>query len=224
MTDEEIYQLIEDNKEETEAFYQKIHTQVEASIVKHAEIKKRRKKNMRIVFSTATAFILILCLAVVLPIVLQTEKGPFVQFYDDLDLMYENIELSMFEYYRNIDETVLCLDWYETAEECITTRYYEKNDIDTTVYLKEFFVHEEGYFAEFAIMKKNIAVKSYETEWEKGVEKQINGINVTYVAYPMRSIAKAKFEYKGYKYYIKLLDSADEDFLLSTIENLIPQQ
>ena len=227
MTDEEIYQLIEDNKEETDAFYRKIHTQVEASIVKHAEIKKRRRKNLRMIFSTTVpALILVVVLAVVLPIVLQTEDDPSapIRYYDDQMWDSEILDNTLHDFYNSLGANVLYLDWYATAEECITTRYFDKEDNNFTVYIEEFLVHEEGYFVQLSVMESNIVVESFESDWNNSIQIEKNGVTVTYMTQSMNKSVNAKFEYQGYKYYLELQQSTDENFLLSAIESMIPQQ
>ena len=72
MTDEEIYQQINEHAEAANALYEKIHEQVEASIVKHAQTKRRRKKIFAGIMSVAA--VLVVTLAIVLPIVVLPQE------------------------------------------------------------------------------------------------------------------------------------------------------
>ena len=216
MTDKEIYQQIEEYSEEASAHYEKIHAQVEASIVKHAQAKKRCKKLFVGIMSVAA--VLIVTLAIVLPIVLQPQDDE-IRYSDSSVLLPDNFDYNLKEYYERNNLALLYLDWYEYAEELYTARYYEAGKESNTVYLYEEFVDgNTGYSVKLSLMKRNIVVEMLEKPYEEPKTTVVNDTQITYVL--QRTKGFAKFEHQGYKYYLEIDDEITLDFLIKTIESM----
>ena len=216
MTDKEIYQQIEEYSEEAKAHYEKIHEKVEASIVKHAQAKKRRKKLFTGIVSVAA--VLIVTLAIVLPIVLQPQDDE-IRYSDESMLLTNDLDCTLKEYYARNNLSLLYLDWYEYAEDLSTVRYYEGGKESDTVYLYEKFTDgNTGYGVKLSVMKRNIVVESLEERAGDFKTTNISNTQVTYVL--TRNWSFAKFEYKGYKYYLEIKDEITLDFLTKTIESM----
>ena len=221
MTEKEIYQLIEEHKEESDALYERIHEQVESSIVAHAQAKKRRKKIFSSVFSVATALVLIVCLAVVLPIVLQGEVEDVVQRYSDGELRSELLECNLKEYYQETNQSLLFIDRYENADAPITRRYYKEGNESETVYLYESFMDEEtGYNIKLSIMKRNVSVDTFDEKLDECEIFKTFDPEISYRLDRKRSVAK--FEYEGYKYYLEIDDKVELSFFIELIASMIP--
>ena len=216
MTDKEIYQQIEEYSEEAKAQYAKIHEQVEASIVKHAQAKKRRKKLF--IGILPIAVVLVITLAIVLPIVLQPQDEEIR--YSDLSVLgLDVLDCNLKEYYAKTNQELLYLDWYEFAEELYTARYYEEGKENDTVYLHETMTDgNTGYHIELSLMKRNIVVDNLETKVEEYQSTNIRDVQISYVI--TKTLTIAKFEYQGYKYYMEIKDSVTLDFLTGTIESM----
>ena len=220
MTDKEIYQQIEECREEADALYERIHEQVEESIVKHAQTKKKRKKLFAGILSVAV--VLVVTLGIVLPITLQPQSQPQDEVirYSDADvLLPDELNCNLKEYYADTNQTLLYLDWYEDAEDVLTFRYYEDGKKSETVYLHETVIDgNSGRIVELSLMKQNIVVESLDELFEEFQATNINNIQVVYAL--NKSMALAKFEYQGYKYYLKIDDEITFDFLVETIESM----
>ena len=216
MTDKEIYQQIEEYKEAESAHYKKIHEQVEASIVKHAQAKKRRKKLFVGVMSIAA--VLIVTLAIVLPIVLQPQDDE-VRYSDDSVLILDKLDYNLKEYNSRNNLSLLYLNWYEYAEDLATARYYEEGKEKETVYLYEKFIDgNTGYGVKLSVMKRNIIVESLDAMFG---ELQVAKCGDVEIAYTLKkTLCIAKFEYQGYKYYLEINDEITLDFLAETIESM----
>lgn len=220
MTDEEIYQQIEEYKDEANVFYKRVHEQVEASIVKHAKEKKRRKKFFTGIMSVVAVFII--TLAIVLPIVLRPqEQGQEqeIRYSDTLELSHEDLNYNLKEYCAINNLPLLYLDWYEYAEELFTARYYEESKESETVYLYEDYTDgNTGYHIQISVMKHNIVIESLEERLEVIKTTTVNDTLITYTL--NRNWCMAKFEYQGYKYYLRIYDEITLDFLVKTIESM----
>ena len=217
MTDEEIYQQIEEYREESDALYERIHEQVEASIVKHAQAKKRRKKLFTGILSIAA--VLVVTLAIVLPIVLQPQDD-MVRFNDPNDLLPEELNCNLKQYYEMTNQSLLYLDWYKGAEESLTVRYYEPGKESKTVYLSERIIDANiGCSVELTVMSRKYVVESFDERFD---ETQTTNVGKTRIIYKLtKDWGLAKFEYKGYKYYLKINDeNITLNFLVETIESM----
>lgn len=216
MTDQEIYQQIEEHSEEANALYERIHEQVETSIVKHAEKKKRRKKLLASVLPIAVA--LIVTLAIVLPIALQPQDDEVR--YNDLNvLLPDKLDCNLKEYYAVNNLSLLYLDWYENAEDLSTVRFYEEGKENDTVYLRETLIDGYwGYLVRLFVMKRNIVVESLDEMIDEYETTIIGDTHIVYILH--RDYSLAKFEYNGYKYYLEINDEVTLDFLVKTIESM----
>ena len=216
MTDKEIFQTIEEYSEEANALYERIHEQVEASIVKHAQAKKRRKKLLVGILSVAVA--LVVTLGIVLPTVLQPQDEEV--WYSDVNvLLQDKLDCNLKEYYAINNLPLLYIDWYVDAEDLITERYYEDGKERETVYLYEKFTDgNTGRQVQITVMKQNIVVESLDERFEESETTTVDNTQIIYALYRDRGIAK--FEYQGYKYYLELTYDIDFDFLVETIESM----
>ena len=218
MTDKEIYQQIAEYSEAADAIYERIHEQVETSIVRHAQAKKRRKKLFG-TLSVTVAVILVVVLAIVLPIIIQPQDEE-IRYSDFNVLLPDKLDCNLKEYYERNNLSLLYLDWYEYAEDLSTARYYEEGKESDTVYLYETFTDGYwGYLVKLTVMKRNIVVEYLDEKFEDYETANINNdIQISYVI--QRNLSYAKFEYQGYKYYLELNDGVELDFLVETIESM----
>lgn len=216
--DKEVLQIEEKFKDDLDAVYERIHVQVEQNIVKQAQLRKKRQQLTYKMASIAVALVLVVTLSIVLPIVLQPDDNTVLR-YNDTNLAYEDVEYTLKEYVESLGEEVLYLDWYETADECITTRYYDVNNAETTVYIKE-ILFNEGYRVELSVLKNNdnIIVETFDSEWFEAKNTTIHNVSMTYLL--NINSCNVKFEYEGYKYYLSFLNTANMDFITATIESM----
>ena len=216
MTDKELYQQTGEYSEEANALYERIHEQVEASIVKHAQVKRRRQKLLTGILSFAV--VLVVTLGIVLPITLQPQDEE-IRYNDKNALTYDTLDCNLRDYYVRNNQSLLYLDWYDDAEYLFTARYYEEGNENDTVYLRETITDgNTSYSVELSVMKRNIVVESLEDKFEEAKSTTLNNIQITYVLNKSRGLAK--FEYQGYKYYLQINDEIELDFLLDTIKSM----
>ncbi|MCH5151700.1 MAG: hypothetical protein J1F65_03475 [Clostridiales bacterium] len=216
--DKEVLQIEEKYKDEFDSLYDRIHVQVEENIVKQAQLRKKRKQLSIRLSSIAVALVLVISLSVVLPIVLQPSDDTILR-YNDMNIQSEVVDYTLKDYIQSLGDHVLYLDWYETADDCITTRYYDVENTKTTVFMQE-KIFNEGYTVEISVLKKDdkIIVETLETDWGEPKSIKINDVEVLYKSYIDK--CNTKFVYEGYTYYLYFLDTADMDFITATIESM----
>ena len=216
MTDKEIYQQIEEYSEEANALYERIHEQVETSIVRHAQAKKKRKKLFAGILSVAV--VLVVTLSIVLPITIPSRDDKF-WFCDTDEFFRERLDCNLKEYSEINNLSLLYLDRYQYAEGLFTARYYEKGKESDTVYLYESFEdRKSGYFIQVIAMECDSAVDKFDWRYDEYLNATINGVQIDYVLSIICS--SARFEYQGYKYYLVIDNKVTSDFLLATIESM----
>ena len=219
MTDEELYQQIEEYSEESNLVYERIHEHVEASIVKHAQEKKRRKKFFAGIMSVVA--VLIITLAIVLPIVLQPQEPgqeQEIRYSDAEELSYDMLDSNLKEYFATNNLPLLYLDWYEDAEALFAARYYEEGKESDTVYLYENYTDGNGYHVQLSVMKRNIVIESIEGQFDDNQTTKVGDTEILYII--QRNFTLAKFEYEGYKYYLQIDDEVPFEFLVEAIESM----
>ena len=218
MTEKDIKKISEQYKDEKEPLYDKIHERVEEMIVRQAQ-KRKRLNTFYKVFPVSLAMVLIICLAIVLPIVLQPmgeqpENGEIRYSYFQDELESEELKYTLKN--RENNEKYLYIDSYDKAEEITTIRYFKKGDDSVTVYWQESFEHVELECSiTLSIMKQNITVDKFDNFLSNPKTEKINGVEITYTLTTLD--CKAQFEYSGYKYYLKL----DGGIELEDLENII---
>ena len=216
MTEKDIEKISEQYKDEKAPLYDKIHGRVEQVIAQQANRRKRLKAFNKF-FPMSLAIVLVICLAIVLPVVLQPANDPSVR-YSSNDLSSELLDCTLKDYATIINEEYLYIDLPDMAE-IITLRFFDKGDNSATAYLQERFdCEEKECTVELSIVKHNITVDKYEDFVKIAKEININGVSITYVITTLNS--KAQFEYKGYKYYLEFDSAIEMDFLEEIINNM----
>lgn len=228
MTEKDIEKISQEYKDEKAPLYEKIHERVEDMIVQQASKRKKLTAFYK-VLPVALAMVLILSLAIVLPIVLQSDEttpgGDTPIRYSDLELVTEPLPAgdNLKKYASDNKESYLYIDMYEIAEDVETYRIYQKDDENVTVYLQESFIHgETGYFVRLTVMKSNIIVDSFDTRIKDSQDLFGYDVDIRYEIGRQKS--NAQFEYEGYKYYLELKDEIDESFLTEIIDNMFNTQ
>ena len=233
MTEKDIQKISEEYKDEKAPLYEKIHERVENIIVYQAKQRKRIKTFYK-AFPIALAMVVIICLAIVLPVVLPSGNGgdgnPDGGFnsgdvnnddirYSAADLESVPLNYNLKQYAELYSEDILYIDWYDIAEadSCRTKKYFEKGNEDKVVYLQETITNDDtGCTVTYSIIRKNIIIDGLEQLeiiddfLNNAHQAQVNGVSVSYIVTKTRSVAK--FEYKGYTYYFDFGNSFDNSF------------
>ena len=221
MTEKDIQKISEQYKDEKEPLYDKIHERVEEMIVQQAQ-KRKRLNTFYKVFPVSLAMVLIICLAIVLPIVLQPmgeqpENGEIRYSYLQDELKAEELKYTLKN--RENNEKYLYIDSYDKAEEITTIRYFKKGNDSVTVYWQESFEHIELECSiTLSIMKQNITVDKFDNFLSNPKKEKINDVEITYSLTTLD--CKAQFEYSGYKYYLEFSDAIELEDLENIINNM----
>ena len=224
MTEKDIQKISEQYKDEKAPLYEKIHERVETMIEQQAKKRKRLKTFYR-VFPVSLAMVLIICLAVILPIVLQpTGEQPSGEIrYSAAELDAKKLDYNLNVYAIRSNEHYLYIDLYDIAEDLATFRYFKIDDESATAFLQESFIHgETGYSIKLTIMKKDTIVDKFEGFLKDTKELLISDVTIFYDI--TRQYANAQFDYQDYKYYLEFGDAIEVEFLEEIISNMFGTQ
>lgn len=223
MSHKGFHNLIEsDNPEYKKAVYQKIESKLHLS-AKKAEQKPNIWRNIAFRRTAIAAMaVLIVCLAVIIPLALKDKDKPDVRYCYTADCEMIELDCNARDYASQNSSSILFVDWYDVAEEVITTLYVNKADNEDIVYIEEVIINgETGDIIKVSVCDVSTKVDILEAYANICVvEAMIKGNKVLW-RYDMM-LSKAFFEYNGYKYYLELSYPMTENAILEIVEAMLP--
>jgi len=223
MSHKNFHNLIEsDNPEYKKAVYQKIESKLNLS-AKKAEKKPNIWHNIAFRRTAIAAMaMLIVCLAIAIPLALKDKDKPDVRYCYMADCEKIELDCNAMEYASQNSSSILFVDWYDVAEEVITTLYVNKADNQDIVYIEEVIINgETGDIIKVSVCDVSTKVDILEAYANICVvEAMIKGNKVLW-RYDMM-LSKAFFEYNGYKYYLELSYPMIENAILEIVEAMLP--
>lgn len=220
MTEKEVHQLVEEKASQRKArLYEQIRKDAERSVVEGAKARQRRKRlYVRLCPAIAAVFVVAICLAVVLPIVLPNDEST-INRYDSAETILAPADFTLKQFsIDQQDSQILYLDWY--GDFCETSKYTLLSDLQNIVCVQEQITNpESGVTVTISVMKSNIEIESFDAYENITPTLTLkNGVTINYQITMERT--KVKFEYNGYKYYLNFLDTSDIDIVQETIESM----
>lgn len=191
--------------------------------------EERHTKSKRRVFSLKTvslglAAMCVVCLAIVLPISLRedTEPEPLQKkyTYSSVDLCDAALGLTIKEYSEKIGKNILYIDWYDIAEECVTTKYFLPENENEIIYITEDLLNgETGDYVCIYVVEANISVDVLDALRDFcTLNYEYNSISIHWMCNAEES--RAFFEYSGYKYYVSLDYPMSEEAILDIVKEM----
>ena len=208
--------------EKKEQLRAQLHTRIGVP-QKERQIKSRRKISLK-ALAFGIAGMCAVCLAIVLPISLYNNTTPSSQdkfTYAAVDFLYDDLGLTIKEYSEQTGKNLLYIDWYDVADECVTTKYYLPDKEDDIIYIAEDLINgETGDCVWFAVVETNVFIDELETVrdiCDMSYEYNNTQINWSYNI----NISRAYFVYQGYKYYFKLDYPTSEQAILDIVKDML---
>lgn len=219
MRERDIHSIIEEqNPEEKNALYEELKTRLNLPETQTQVMPKKMKKSW--VVSLATACVLIVCLAVVLPIVLTDDSNP-ARYRQSGDYTEVMLDCTLKEYAEQNKKQILYLDWYDIADDVQTYKFVNKDDSNDVIFLQETISNgETGDLIYIYITDINTRVEDF--EYFHGVctnEYTFNKVEVYWCIEEKTNLAM--FEYKQYRYYIEIDMLNQEDLIKEIVENML---
>lgn len=227
MSQNDIHQIIEkENLEGKEVLRKKVKGRLnlpaEAEQAQNKSSLSFFKKRYRIVASISSALVVV-CLAIVLPIVLNRDTVPTERYCHAADCVETVIDYTIKDYSEKNNLSLLYIDWYNIADDIQTKLYVNAGNENDVIYLQERIINgETGSVVVLYISDLYTKVDIFE-DVENSCEN-IEYISSIKVNWGYRNIiGTAYFEYSGRGYVIELTYPMAEDTVLELVESMIPK-
>lgn len=215
----DVHEIIEDqDKERKEQIKQKVFSQIDYPVT---EEKPKKVFSFKWAALAATS-VCALCVAVIVPVLLgggEPEGNGRYCSQDDYVINMADYTIKDYGLQNNLN--IMYFDWYDFAEDradfvyvnkydetdvfCVEEQLY-RNDTDDKVTL---YVTDNRTTMDFLEFYNDVCPNTYE----------YNGVNIGWGISTMNSFAK--FEYKKFRYYVKLDEPRSETVLIEYTKELI---
>ena len=134
---------------------------------------------------------------------------------------YEPVEAqyTLKEYAQGIGENLLYFDWYEETEDLKDYAWQLTDTQEVICFQEEMIDINTGCRIYMYVMESNITIEGFSVEEETDRKSEINGIQIDWRY--SRFNAYAHFIYDDYKYYLRVDEPIDENYILDLIETLL---
>lgn len=225
MKDIDIDNTIENaNSEKKEELRAQLHARLGLPQQEATQTTSRRRVFSLKAVALGIAAMCAVCLAIVLPITLRnnTPARQQVRFkYSFADFTNADLGLTIKEYSAQTGKNILYLDWYDNINDCVTKKYFLPNKQNDIIFVSEdLYDGEMGDRVHFDVVGKNIYIDELEIAREACSNNyKYNNTNIHWAH--SDSASRAYFEYKGYKYYVRLDDPMSEQAILDIVKEML---
>lgn len=208
MREKDIHEIIEQqNPEAKRQIWEKISAELNLPSSpqpkQEVAVKPKRWKWAAI----ALAVICVVTLSIVLPLTL---KDSGTRFCDATQYVSANLEQPLGQYFKTHNKDLLYVDWYDVAEEINTVYGYNINDKNDIFYFTEEILNgETGEIIKLSITDNKTRVDIFVSYNDFTQKFTVKDTVVAWQSYNQVNVL-AKFEYKGYVYYLQIDDSSQE--------------
>lgn len=201
MREKDIHKLIEEPTPEKERILQRIRSQIPQTEETKATAKPAVKG-----WKIAAVTMVLLCvitLSIVLPLTLGP-KDNGDRYCTDAEYNDEPLQQTLKEYSATNKLMLLCIDWYDNADEILTSRGFIKDNHEDTVYLQESIINSEtGEMVTLSITDNKTRVDKF-----NAFDTCINDFTVKNHAVKWGNLNSdntlATFEHNDYTYYLSI--------------------
>ncbi len=135
---------------------------------------------------------------------------------------YEIVETTdtMKDYAQNIGKNLLYFDWYAETDH-LEDKIWKLNETSEIICFQEEIVDiNTGCMIDFSVTDVNVELEGFSSDKQTNKETILQGVKVYWQSDNDRAISN--FEYEGYRYYLRVKEPMDENYILSLVEELLP--
>ena len=192
----------------------------EQAVNKQTAIKKRRLAVFSTLATVAASLAIILPCALLLPNRNSGGGGSDIYYCSAEEYKVIESEYTLKSYNEKNNGNILFFDWYDTAEERVTSCYVRIEDEKILGMQESAYRPETDEFIELSVTKSNVFLDSLDSIIQSCVyEHNVNDFLVKWrvdVDY-----ANCIFENAGYRYFIQIAEGQDENRLFALVEELL---
>lgn len=223
MRNKEIDDAIESvNTDKKESMRAELHRRIDIQPIEQAQTKTAHNVFNVKTAALGTAGLAVVCLAIVLPVTLRERTPQDITYkYTASDFSYDDLGCTVKEYADSIGKDILYLDRYDTADDCVTVKYFLPENEDKIIYISEdLYDGETGEHVRISAVEANISIDSLEQYEELYKRQYVYKDTNIYWGYDI-SESGAYFKCDGYKYYVHLYEPSEENSILEIVEQII---
>ena len=129
-------------------------------------------------------------------------------------------QITLKEYAQEIGENLLYFDWYAETDHLKDQVWQLKDTQEIICFQEEIVDINTGCIINMYVIQGNIEIEGFSSDEETNRKSEVNGIQIEWQY--LRFDAYANFEYEDYKYYLRVKEPIDENYILDLVEELLP--
>ena len=135
---------------------------------------------------------------------------------------YETVKVqyTLKEYAQEIEKELLYFDWYAETEDLKNYAWQLKDTQEIICFEEEIIDINTGCMVYLFVIQADIEIEDFSFDEETERISEINGVEIDWRY--SRFNAYANFEYENYRYYLRVDEPIDENYILDLIETLLP--
>ncbi len=214
------HELIEQgNQEEKQRVWEKILAMEKERQPQPAPVKKRWRGWQK--WTTVLASVLAVLFIGVFAVVkfFPFDDGEGERYFTNQDYEMTEKQETLQEYSQKIGADLLYFDWYQETDYCKNNAWLLKDTQEIVSYNEEMVDINTGCVVYLYVTKVNT-----ELEFLSGYQNtdQVNEIHKVKVNWRSNmNVATANFEYQNYRYYLRIVEPFEDDYILSLVEELL---
>lgn len=193
--------------------------------VEQSDKKQARKRKFAFISAIAVAAV---CVAIIVPCAVLlpnrnngSNSGDGTNRYCTQDeYKKDDVDFTIVEYRASHDLNFLYFDWYEFGEDISTVCYISKSDKEVLGLEEQAYLPKLNAVVQLSITQANVYLSEFDATItncirEYAVEKHMVKWDIN------DSVATCVFEDKGYRYFIQVMPTSDENRLFELVAELL---
>ena len=135
---------------------------------------------------------------------------------------YETVEVqyTLKEYAQEIGKSLLYFDWYEETEYLKNYALQLKDTQEIICFQEDIIDVNTGCPVYIFVMEADTEIEDFSLASETNKKSELKGVQINWQYSKIR--ASANFIYEDYKYYLRVKEPIDENYILDLVEELLP--
>ncbi len=131
-----------------------------------------------------------------------------------------NTQNTLKDYAQAIGKNLLYFDWYAEIDGLEDYVWQLKDSQEIICFQEEIIDINTGCKVEIFVTEIGTEIEDFSRDMETDRESQTNGVKIDWRY--TRFSAFANFEYEDYRYYLRVKEPMDENYILGLVEELLP--
>ncbi len=151
-----------------------------------------------------------------LPLDDKTNDG---RYFDSHSYEIIDTQRTLKDYAQEIEKNLLYLDWYAETDS-LTDQVWQLKDTQEIICFNEEIIDiNTGCKVEMFVVEADAVIEDFFADEETDTKSEIKGVQIDWQYSRFR--AYANFVYEDYRYYLRVKEPIDENYILTLIEELL---